>query len=101
MVKITVESKKYKCSLEIKEKVTFIKGDSGVGKTEFTRRISSESRANRVSVSNDYDLVVLRPDTFRQICQRIAGNETGKKRGDALENYWSNRDNFPYYSNRR
>ena len=98
MVEITVESKRYNCSLKIKEKVTFIKGDSGVGKTEFTRRISSESNANKISVSNGYDLVVLRPDTFRQICQRAAGDATGEKRGHALESYWSNRDNFPYYN---
>lgn len=98
MVRITVESKKYNCILDIKEKATFIKGDSGVGKTEFIRRISSESNANKVSVSNGYDLVVLRPDTFRRICNRASKGETGKNRESILERYWDAKDNFPYYN---
>lgn len=44
MVEIRIESKRYTCFINIQGKITIIKGDSGVGKTEFTRRLSSESK---------------------------------------------------------
>ena len=35
MIEIRLESKRYNCTVNIKEKVMFIKGDSGVGNKEF------------------------------------------------------------------
>lgn len=98
MIRITVESKKYNCTVDIKEKVTFINGDSGVGKTEFTRRVSDRTRANRVSVSNGFNIVVLVQSTFEDICKKAERWLSKKPREKALEEYWGSEENFPYYN---
>lgn len=99
MVEIRLESKRYNCTVNIKEKVTFIKGDSGVGKTEFSRRLSSVSRANKVTVSNGFDVVVLHPDVFKSLCKRAinSGNGTESKIDNIMKSYWGIEGNFPYY----
>ena len=99
MVEIRLESKRYNCTVNIKEKVTFIKGDSGVGKTEFSRRLSSVSRANKITVSNGFDVVVLHPDVFKSLCKRAinSGKGTESKIDNIMKSYWGIEDNFPYY----
>ena len=63
-VEISLKSKKFCCAFSIKEKLTFIRGDSGVGKTEFTRRVSSRTSANQVKVSNGFELSVFTKEVF-------------------------------------
>ena len=66
-VEISLESKKFCCKFCIKEKLTFIRGDSGVGKTEFTKRVSSRTSANHIEVSNGFNLTVLTKEVFENV----------------------------------
>lgn len=40
IVNVKMESKRYNCEFSLREKITVVTGDSAVGKTEFTRRLS-------------------------------------------------------------
>ena len=93
-VEIKVESKRYNCRITIKEKVTFIKGESGVGKSLLTRYISEQTSAVKMYVSNNYDLVVLNNGMFQTFVKRASRKIGGASKKD-LEKYWSVEDNFP------
>lgn len=93
-VEIKIESKRYNCNLTIKEKVTFIKGESGVGKSLLTRYISEQTSAVKTYVSNNYDLVVLNNGMFQTFVKR-ASRKIGSTSKKDLEKYWSVEDNFP------
>lgn len=93
-VEIKVESKRYNCRITIKEKVTFIKGESGVGKSLLTRYISEQTSAVKMYVSNNYDLVVLNNGMFQTFVKR-ASRKIGSTSKKDLEKYWSVEDNFP------
>ena len=69
-VEISLTSKKFCCNFSIKEKLTFIRGDSGVGKTEFTKRVNSKTSANKILVSNGFELSVLTRDVFDNIYKK-------------------------------
>ena len=95
---LKLESKKYCCTLELKEKITFIRGDSGKGKTELVRRLNSGSRFNKVSVSKNYDVIVLTKQLFEQ-SYKIALNhkkDQNQKENSFLRDYWGEQENFPY-----
>lgn len=96
-VLIKLESKKYCCELKLNEKITFIQGDSGQGKTEFTRRAGSENSANKIIVSNGFKLVVLTKQLFEQSYNMaLRHNEHNEDIGRFLKKYWSDSRNFPY-----
>ena len=104
-IKISLTSKKFCCEFGIKEKLTFIRGDSGVGKTEFTKRVSSKTTANTINVSNGFNLNVLTKDVFETVYNNAMKhkNKTEKTRAQDetkfLAKYWSNEDNFPLQDN--
>lgn len=104
-VEIRLVSKKFCCNFYIKEKLTFIQGDSGVGKTEFTRRVSSKTSANHIEVSNGFELSVLTQDVFHNIYKkalsRKAKNEYTKNQKETkfLREFWGDDDNFPLPNN--
>ena len=70
---ITIElvSKGFCCTLEIREKLTFIRGDSGVGKTEFTKRVASRTSVNYIEVLNGFNISVLKRDYFHNIYKNL------------------------------
>ena len=104
---ITIElvSKRFCCTLKIREKLTFIRGDSGVGKTEFTKRVASRTSANHIEVSNGFEISVLTRDYFHNIYKKSLDiknkSETTKNQKETafLRNYWGIEDNFPLPSN--
>lgn len=59
MIKIDVKSRKYNLSLTIHQKMTIIRGDSGVGKSQFTFADADVSGAYKIQLSdNQYHLEV-------------------------------------------
>lgn len=98
MVEITLRSKRYHCDLTLYEKITVIKGDSAAGKTEFTRKLTTDPNA-QVNVSNGFDLTVLTEERFQDIC-RIAlkkcKKESKEEKEKFLRQYWEHEDNFPF-----
>lgn len=104
-VRISLISKKFCCDFSIKEKLTFIKGDSGTGKTEFTRRVSSNTSANTITVSNGFDLSVFTKDVFNNIYKRALSyknsnkNYINKEEMKFLREYWGVKNNFPLPDN--
>lgn len=98
---LSLKSKRFNCEMKLNEKVTFIWGSSGQGKTEFTRRIQSKSSMNKLSISNGFDAVVLTSELFNQsyklAMRSFTGNTDERKTvRKHLEKYWSDEDNFPY-----
>lgn len=104
-IEINLKSKKFCCSFSIKEKLTFIRGDSGVGKTEFTRRVSSRTSANHIDVSNGFELSVLTTEVFENIYRKALSqknkDESTKNQEETkfLRKFWSTNDNFPFSDN--
>lgn len=107
-VDISVSSKKFQCSFSIVDKVTFIKGDSGTGKTQFSLRVLSSAATVKTIVSNRFDLIVLSKKEFNRslsIAKRNIVKYTGQKfpendkdkAGKLLFEYWSQEDNFPIF----
>lgn len=94
MVSIEVRSPRFDCDLNINSKCTVITGDSGIGKTELTRMLFSRSAVVKVSVSNNWDLVNLDSNKFKELCRQATKKLTGST--DSLKKYWGNEDNFPY-----
>lgn len=97
-VEIELTSKRYHCHIKLNEKVTFICGDSGVGKTEFTRRLQSRTSANKVNVSNGFEIIILTEERFMDM-YRIAKRHINNLADNTgtLKEYWSNSNNFPYF----
>lgn len=85
--------------------MTFIRGDSGVGKTEFTRRVSSRTSANQVKVSNGFELSVFTKEVFENVYKKALSyknkNESTKNQEETkfLRKFWSTNDNFPLLDN--
>lgn len=107
-VDISVNSKKFQCSFSIVDKVTFIEGDSGTGKTQFSLRVLSSAATIKTIVSNGFDLTVLSKKEFNRslsIAKRNIVKYTGQKfpendkdkTGKLLFEYWSQEDNFPIF----
>lgn len=107
-VDISVNSKKFKCSFSISDKVTFIKGDSGRGKTQFSLRVMSSALTVKTAVSNGFDLTVLSKTEFDRslsIAKRNIVRHTNQpfpvndkdKAGKLLFEYWAKEDNFPIF----
>lgn len=65
-VDISIKSKKFNCSFSIVDKVTFIEGNSGVGKTQFSLRAMSSATTVKNMVSNGSELVVLNRKEFNR-----------------------------------
>ncbi len=103
-VSIKISSRKDCYNLIITEKATFIQGDSGKGKTSFTRAASSSTGYYTTVVSNGFELYVLTERLFRQSCEdalrkkRYAESETGRTIPNErfLKEYWSQEENFPH-----
>lgn len=92
-----LESKKYKCTMEFNQKLTFIRGDSGQGKTELIRRLSSGSKSNTIITSNDFEVVVLTKQIFEQSYKFALKHKNSDKTDlSFLKSYWNNSENFPY-----
>lgn len=107
-VDISIDSKKFKCSFSITDKITFIEGDSGTGKTQFSQRAMSSATTVTTIISNNFDLVVLSEKEFNRslsIAKRNIEKYTEQKfpindkeeAGKLLFKYWSNEDNFPIF----
>lgn len=107
-VDISIDSKKFKCSFSIVDKVTFIEGDSGVGKTQFSQKVMSSATTVTTIVSNGFDLTVLSKKEFNRslsIAKRNIEKYTEEKfpindkdkSGKLLFAYWSEEDNFPIF----
>lgn len=78
MLEINVSSKKYNCNIKLFEKLTCIIGDSGRGKTIFTKAVKDSSGAYKVSISDQrYRIVVLDNDNWDLLMQNI--NSSNKK----------------------
>ena len=48
IVNVKMESKRYDCEFALREKITVVIGDSAVGKTEFTRRLSGRGNESKI-----------------------------------------------------
>lgn len=107
-VDISMDSKKFKCAFSITDKVTFIEGDSGEGKTQFSLRAASSSSSVKINVSNGFDLVTLTKKEFNRSLsaakRHIERTEDSLFPSDKdkiynlLLEYWSNEDNFPIFN---
>lgn len=68
MIEISVKSKRYSCVLQLHQKVTVIVGNSGRGKTIFTKAIEEQNEAYKITVSEtSYKLVVLSKTTWHDV----------------------------------
>lgn len=94
-VTINLESVRYSCELQLRNKLTCIIGDSGRGKTEFTRQL--QYPLTKVTVSNGYQVVNLTNVLFQQSLQfALRHNKNNDKVSKFLNEYWRNLDNVPY-----
>lgn len=94
-VSVSISSKRYTCSLELKSKFTRIVGDSGRGKTMLSRVIAANQTV--VEVSNDYRLVILTTDRFyNSVDFALRHNTNGLSDLKFLKEYWSDQANNPY-----
>ena len=95
-IDISLKSKKYNCSMHLDEKISFVLGDSGKGKTVFARLVSdSDNTGVDINVSNGFELVVLTGATFRDFLRK-ANKHISSGRYKDLNEYWSDIMNFPY-----
>lgn len=93
MVELSVDSKKFKCNLTLNYKVTFIVGDSGVGKTQLTKRLSSK-RSGGISIecTQGFTPLVFTADHFSTYLKRAKDSVAeGKYKG--VSEYW--KSEFP------
>ncbi|MBQ2276643.1 MAG: hypothetical protein U0L23_02220 [Lachnospiraceae bacterium] len=110
MVTLSLNSKRFSCKIELKEKVTFVVGNSGQGKTEMVRRLSSNSSSKHVTVSDGFHYEVLTYKRFSDSCNaalRHILNENNmelntfqhlkedEKKGYYFK-YWKDSLNFPF-----
>lgn len=110
MVNIGLRSKRYNCSINLCEKVTFVVGNSGSGKTEFVRRLLSKSSSKVIEVTEGYSYEVLTLDRFEDYCNGalkhiLSDNKINIEQFNLLSNdekkshyikYWSNNIDFPF-----
>ena len=88
-VRLSVDNKRFKCNIELEDKVTVIVGDSGVGKTLFAKKLYQNF--DDVEISNDYDVVILDTMMFKRWVKQASMFSKGK----TLEEYWSTQSNLP------
>lgn len=108
MISLVLSTNNFKCSLDLKEKVTFIKGNSGVGKTTLIDYLSRDGIQDFVSISNNFGYEILTKSRFKDIVKNaikhierdngvIFKSLDSKTRKKLLYNYWkSDSLNFPY-----
>ena len=110
MVVLSLSSKRFNCRLELKEKVTFVVGNSATGKTEMVRRLSSDSSSKHVDVSNGFSYEVLTSKRFHDSCNNalrhilyergldlVSFNSLDEKtRRSYYCSYWRDSLNFPF-----
>lgn len=95
-IDISVKSKKYNCFMHLDEKISFVLGESGKGKTVFTRlALDSYNTGVDINVSNGFELVVLTGAIFRDFLRKANKHISSGKYKD-LNEYWSDSMNFPY-----
>lgn len=110
MIEFKLESKRYTCTLQLNQKVTFIIGNSGCGKTELVRRLENRSSACSVQISGNLEYEVLSYSKFKDICRSAAKHICyekhittkdftdldSKEQQRLMREYWSISVNFPY-----
>jgi len=89
-VKIDITSKKDCYSFEIREKVTFIQGDSGTGKSSFARAVDNDSGLYEKNVTSPYTLFVLTEKIFMDWYDRALLKKKNASMSDSvyMRNYW-------------
>ena len=94
-VKISIESKRYVCKLELKSKFTRIIGDSGTGKTMLSKVLAANQTV--VETSDNYQIVVLTSDAFWTWVNFALRHNIDDLPSDTfLTAYWSDQLNNPY-----
>ena len=67
-IEIKITSKRYDCDITLRERVTVIVGDSGVGKTCFAKALLNRGQVYTISLSApEYDCCILTPETWESV----------------------------------
>ena len=94
-IDISIKSKRLEYEFEIKEKVTFILGDSATGKTKMVSLINNLNNPSvKINVSNDFDLISISESEFSKFIKH-ANRRIQENNYSSLKEYWANKDNFP------
>ncbi len=94
-VDISIRSKRLEYEFEIKEKITFILGDSATGKTQMVSLINSFGNPSvKISVSNGFDLVSISESEFSKFIKH-ANRRIHENKYSSLKEYWDDINNFP------
>lgn len=110
MITLSLTSKRFNCKLELKEKVTFVLGNSGSGKTETIRRLSSNASSKKVDITDGFSYEILTSTRFNDICNNALKYISHENKIDSTNfnslddtrkkkyycNYWENTLNFPF-----
>lgn len=94
-VDISIKSKRLEYEFQIREKITFISGDSATGKTKMVSLINnSDNPSVRIDVSNGFDLISISESEFSKFI-KYANRRIYENKYSSLKEYWDNKDNFP------
>lgn len=94
-VDISIKSKRLEYEFEIKEKVTFILGDSATGKTKMVSLINNLNNPSvKINVSNGFDLISISESEFSRFIKH-ANRRIQENNYSSLKEYWADKDNFP------
>jgi len=94
-VDISIKSKRLEYEFQIREKITFISGDSATGKTKMVSLINnSDNPSVKINVSNGFDLISISESEFSKFI-KYANRRIHENKYGSLKEYWDNKDNFP------
>lgn len=94
-VDISIKSKRLEYEFQIREKITFISGDSATGKTKMVSLINtSDNPSVKINVSNGFDLISISESEFSKFVKH-ANRQIHENKYHSLKEYWADRDNFP------
>lgn len=94
-VDISIKSKRLEYEFQIREKITFISGDSATGKTKMVSLINiSDNPSVKINVSNGFDLISISESEFSKFI-KYANRMIHENKYGSLKEYWDDKDNFP------
>lgn len=94
-VDISIQSKRLEYAFQIREKITFISGDSATGKTKMVSLINSSGNPSvKINVSNGFDLISISESEFSKFVKH-ANRRVHENQYGSLKEYWDDKGNFP------